>query len=392
MYDLIFTAGNTSAGILSTIGGGSANSIESDSVYATIAGGHNNIAMTGADGATIGGGSYNSIQTNAHHAFLGGGEDNHIYQEADHTFLGGGEDNSISYYADHSVIGGGYINTIGAYSEHATIGGGKQNFISSSAAGAVIPGGFHNTVAPAAYNAWAGGTYAEAYHPGAFVWSDATYTPFYSTRANEFSIRANGGVRIDSGNGPGVNLNAVNRPFITRGHDPFTSGNYLGAGRWGLFMEPHNLVVGIPAIAGKAFYVSTYNADSTINQNLMNINQAGTVTATAFNPTSDRTAKENFVEVSPAEVLEKVAALPITRWNFRQDAGTEHIGPMAQDFHAAFGLGTDDRHIATVDADGVALAAIQGLNQKLERENAELRQRLDRLEKLLAQNLNGEVQ
>ncbi|RME90510.1 MAG: hypothetical protein D6766_13150, partial [Verrucomicrobia bacterium] len=39
---------------------------------------------------------------------------------------------------------------------------------------------------------------------------------------------------------------------------------------------------------------------------------------------------------------------------------------MAQDFHAAFGLGTDDRHIATVDADGVALAAIQGLNQKLE--------------------------
>jgi phage shock protein A len=39
---------------------------------------------------------------------------------------------------------------------------------------------------------------------------------------------------------------------------------------------------------------------------------------------------------------------------------------MAQDFHAAFGTGTDDKHIATVDADGVALAAIQGLNEKLE--------------------------
>ena len=45
---------------------------------------------------------------------------------------------------------------------------------------------------------------------------------------------------------------------------------------------------------------------------------------------------------------------------------------MAQDFHAAFGLGTDDKHIATVDADGVALAAIQGLNQKLNEKDAEI--------------------
>jgi hypothetical protein len=63
---------------------------------------------------------------------------------------------------------------------------------------------------------------------------------------------------------------------------------------------------------------------------------------------------------------------------------------MAQDFHAAFALGTDDKHIATVDADGVALAAIQGLNQKLadelkrrDMENAALKQRLERLERLL---------
>ena len=63
---------------------------------------------------------------------------------------------------------------------------------------------------------------------------------------------------------------------------------------------------------------------------------------------------------------------------------------MAQDFYAAFNLGTDDKHIATVDADGVALAAIQGLNQKfdseaaaLRAENAELKRRLEALEKLL---------
>jgi hypothetical protein len=91
----------------------------------------------------------------------------------------------------------------------------------------------------------------------------------------------------------------------------------------------------------------------------------GTVTATAFNPPSDRNLKENFKPVDAREVLEKVASIPISRWNFIGDAGTPHIGPMAQDFHAAFGTGTDDRHIATVDADGVALAAIQGLNEKL---------------------------
>ena len=39
---------------------------------------------------------------------------------------------------------------------------------------------------------------------------------------------------------------------------------------------------------------------------------------------------------------------------------------MAQDFYAAFAVGADDKHISTVDADGVALAAIQGLNEKLE--------------------------
>jgi hypothetical protein len=113
----------------------------------------------------------------------------------------------------------------------------------------------------------------------------------------------------------------------------------------------------------------------------------GTVTATAFNPPSDRNLKENFTPVSPREVLEKVAMLSISRWNFIGDAATLHVGPMAQDFHAAFGLGTDERHIATVDADGVALAAIQGLNEKLkqkETEIAELKHRLDVLEKNLS--------
>jgi hypothetical protein len=109
---------------------------------------------------------------------------------------------------------------------------------------------------------------------------------------------------------------------------------------------------------------------------------------------SDRNAKEDFTAVKPGEVLEKVSALPITTWKYKTEPeGVRHLGPVAQDFHAAFGLnGVDDTHIATVDEGGVALAAIQGLNekvegriQKLESENAELKAELAELRTLVKQ-------
>jgi hypothetical protein len=81
---------------------------------------------------------------------------------------------------------------------------------------------------------------------------------------------------------------------------------------------------------------------------------------------SDRDAKERFEPVESRDVLDKVAALPLSRWSYKSDRANRHIGPMAQDFYAAFAAGSDDKSICTVDADGVALAAIQGLNQKVE--------------------------
>jgi hypothetical protein len=110
-----------------------------------------------------------------------------------------------------------------------------------------------------------------------------------------------------------------------------------------------------------------------------------------------------FEPVEPQSVLEKVVSLPISRWHYTNNPATPHVGPMAQDFYAAFGVGLDDKHIATVDADGVALAAIQGLNEKVEArsqklatENAELRRhnealelRLQKLEALLAPRLSS---
>lgn len=100
--------------------------------------------------------------------------------------------------------------------------------------------------------------------------------------------------------------------------------------------------------------------------------------------TSDRNAKENFQPVDIALVLEAVAQLPITTWNMKGDANrTPHMGPVAQDFYAAFELGDSDTTINTADAQGVALAAIQGLYQLVQEQQekiAELEARLAELE------------
>ena len=109
-----------------------------------------------------------------------------------------------------------------------------------------------------------------------------------------------------------------------------------------------------------------------------------------WSPVSDRNLKSGFAPLDAGAVLAKVAALPITRWHYKNDETTPHVGPMAQDFYSAFGVGADDRHIADVDEGGVALAAIQGLNQKMEAdsaalraENAALTKRLGALEQLI---------
>jgi hypothetical protein len=93
---------------------------------------------------------------------------------------------------------------------------------------------------------------------------------------------------------------------------------------------------------------------------------------------SDRNAKMAIEPVDSTEILAKVKALPVSSWTYKHDAndGTRHIGPMAQDFYAAFGTGRDDKGISSLDSAGVALAAIQALSN----ENTILRTRLDALE------------
>jgi Chaperone of endosialidase len=92
---------------------------------------------------------------------------------------------------------------------------------------------------------------------------------------------------------------------------------------------------------------------------------------------SDRDQKKNITPVDPDAVLERLRQLPVATWSYREEPdGVRHMGPMAQDFKAAFGLGDGDRYYHSVDAHGVALAAIQAL----ERMAAEQHRRIEALE------------
>ena len=99
--------------------------------------------------------------------------------------------------------------------------------------------------------------------------------------------------------------------------------------------------------------------------------------ASSWSAVSDSALKRNIREVDYQDVLQKVAELPISQWSYEaQDESIEHIGPMAQDFYRLFGLGEDDKHINTLDPDGIALAAIKALY----RENQDFKERLRKLE------------
>jgi hypothetical protein len=119
------------------------------------------------------------------------------------------------------------------------------------------------------------------------------------------------------------------------------------------------------------------------------------VYAPSFHTTSARAAKQAVEPVDPRSVLEEVASLSVSTWELSHGDGGRHMGPMAAEFQNVFDLGDEDGSIATVDADGVALAAIRGAAERLdgaderiaelEAENEALRERLERLEERLAE-------
>ena len=297
------------------IGGYGGNSVAGGVAGATIGGGGQASAINGvtADFATVGGGEGNSAMGFA--STIGGGEANAVLGFA--ATVGGGTNNvagNVAGNANFATVSGGIANI--ASNEHATVGGGIAN--TASGKRATVPGGNENTAA--GDYSFAAGRRAKADHDGAFVWGDSTDAEIHSSNDDQFIVRANGGLWFGA---------------VTT-TDPFTPT--IGPG----------VLIGTSTGA----YLSSDGA---------------------WTNASDRDAKANFTLVNGQEVLACLAEIPVTTWNYKsQNPSIRHIGPMAQDFYAAFGVGEDDTHISTLDADGVALAAIQGLYQLVQEQAAQI--------------------
>jgi hypothetical protein len=163
---------NTNNGDHSFLGGGSRNYIED----------RNNALV---------GGLRNSLD--GRQCFIGGGEYNVIESISIGAVLAGGTSNEIT--ADFATISGGLNNLIESGSDFGTISGGASNRITFSSPFSTIPGGYSNFVN--ADFAFAAGRRARAVHNGAFVWADSEDASFSSTAANQFLVRAAGGVGVN---------------------------------------------------------------------------------------------------------------------------------------------------------------------------------------------------
>jgi hypothetical protein len=325
----------------------------------------------------VGGGTLNT--SSASRATVGGGERNtSSYQ---HATVGGGWFNTSS--DAYATVGGGGNNTSSNFA--ATVGGGDSN--TSSGNNATVPGGEFN-VAGGSFS-FAAGFRAKANHQGSFVWADSQIADFASTAGNQFSIRASGGVRLSD-----------DTPNLSFGSTPRQMLNLYNA-IYGIGVQTDTLYYRCDAssgaqLAGFRWYKGGVHNSALGNAGggteMMSLTELGLYVRGTFVSVSDRNLKENFTPVDPRAVLAKVAALPLSEWNYKQDTSSRHLGPMAQDFYAAFNVGPDDKHITTVDESGVALAAIQGLNQKVDEKDAriaELERRLEKLERLMTQNSRG---
>jgi hypothetical protein len=310
-----------------TISGGLQHQLEGPN--SRIGGGLSN-ALIGVE-STIGGGIGHNLTGNW--GTIAGGEGSRA--SIDNSSVGGGRSNSA--LGSFSAVGGGLFNT--ASGNASAVGGGGVQYalgiLSATSGGrgscaggdASLAGGnqgkirFPNT--PNAPTCPGGVSSGDANgDEGTFMWTDAFDVDLLSTGPNQFLVRAAGGLW-----------------FGTEGPISIPSGRFLNTGT-GAFLSSGG----------------------------------------AWTNASSRELKRAFTPVDAGAALSRVLALPLSTWRYRADtSGTRHLGPIAEDFHAAFGLGADPGSIATVDADGVTLAAVQGLAAKAAAEHADIDRRLAEL-------------
>ena len=243
---------------------------------------------------------------------------------------------SVATSANFSTIGGGQGNTVGAFA--STVAGGAQNSAETSPYG-TVGGGVNNTASGFA-----------ATVPGGEL-----------NRATGQHSLAGGKRAVAGHDGSFVWGDATNADVVSTAANQFIARASGGVS----FYSSGDLSAGVTLAPGSGSWSSL----------------------------SDRNAKADFEDVSAENVLAAVTQLPIQSWRYSaQDASVRHIGPIAQDFRAAFGLGENDLTISTVDIGGVNMVSIQALEARtaqLKSENEALRTRLAALEDLMAELIRG---
>jgi trimeric autotransporter adhesin len=379
----------------STVGGGRSNAAYGK--HSVVTGGYRNLAF--APSSTIAGGgspdpycygannaynnpcAQNTVDETAAGGFIGGGFGNRVVQLS--GVVSGGEGNQI--FGPHSVVAGGHANL--GYGNFASIAGGRGNMVGTA-----------NDLAPPPFGVIGGGENNKA------LKDYATISGGLGNEASGFLSTVSGGsLHIASGDRSVIPGGFRNR---ARGNYSFAAGQNATAGEksfvWNSYDTDNNLPTRTNSFrvqaangfdvnfgATKQFYVAFNNDNPAFI--ITTSSGVGLTTGGVWTSTSDRAKKREFKAVNAQSVLRKVAALPLSTWAYlSEDANIRHMGPMAQDFWKAFGLGYDDKTTNTIDVTGVALAAIQGLNQKLteqakakDAEIGSLKARLQAIEKKL---------
>jgi hypothetical protein len=298
----------------------------------------------------------------------------------------GQEDPSNTLGDNTTTIGGGTNNVSNAVAGYSTVSGGGAN--SATDLDSTVSGGFFNkAVGPFSVVIGGSSNFASGF-------SSTVLGGDGNVASGDFSIALGSNAIADQDNcmvislwsdGGGVGASCVGSAnIVSIGVDHGMSIDY----------GTENLTNGE---GSRYLYVGDLSSGNTIAAwNGASLTDGGTWTNA-----SDRALKTDFAPADAKSILDKVSALPMDTWRYKSESDQRHIGPTAQDFYAAFGLGADDKHITTVDEGGVALAAIQGLNAKVdeqtswlesavqtiqtqEREIAELRERVQKAETLAA--------
>ena len=276
----------------------------------------------GGECSTIGGGMKNDNAGNC--ATIGGGYSNTLYSVV-YATIGGGRENRILDRSTNAVIAGGLENIIGDYSVNATIGGGYLNEIGTNSLNTTIIGGYNNRIG-----------------------SNCNHAVVLGGRDN-----------------------------MAAGYASVAFGRRAKATNDGAFVWGDNTDADVASVANASVTFRASGGYRLFSNSGLTLGAQLAANATSWSVLSDRNAKENFEPIDTREILEHVAELPLTAWNYKADPERRrYIGPVSQDFHAAFGLG-NDTSINTLDTDGVALAAIKALYQ----ENQELKARLAEVER-----------